>query len=69
MMADGSSIDLTGKSFQEQRYCFVLTFNQEGRVTKFEGLLDFAELGRLSGSQTFAVASAAGALYPEKKLQ
>jgi len=63
--ADGTAIDLTGKTFEDLRYSYILTFSRDTkRVVLLEGQVDLAEWGRKLGSREFAVASALTPLYP-----
>ena len=65
VMPDGSSIDLTGTSFEGLRYSYRLSFDRlTKRAILFEGLFDVSEWGRLMGSSEFAVAAATRPIYP-----
>lgn len=62
---NGEAIDLRGKSFENLRYAYKLTFSRETRkAILFEGLFDLAEFGRLMGSTEYATAAADRSLYP-----
>ena len=63
--ADGTKVDLAGKTFANLRYAYKLTFGRTtNKVEKFEGLFDASEFGRLLGSPEYARTAGQQSIYP-----
>lgn len=64
-LPDGSKLDLTGKEFKDRRWAVVMTFDRATKkATMMEVLWDYAEVGRMMGCPSYALACATQELYP-----
>lgn len=63
-LRDGTKLDVAGKTVTDVHYTYKITFDPATKkIALFEPSVDVAELGRMMGCPTFALASASTPLY------